>query len=135
MPSPAKVETWWYSIQRSASTSPWTQTSMALISTPRRRFAGEERPGGRGAVPLHGPHGGGRENSSRAERVKLEAQRTTGIAGAQEHHVRRDDPPAGRVPDGGDDGLPEHLAAFDDGPTFVRTCDAREAEMVVAAQV
>ena len=74
------------------------------------------------------------ERAAGAELRQLELQRLTGVGRPQEDHAGRDDAPALRVAAGGDDGLPEHLAALDDRPSFVAPGDRDEAAVAVVGR-
>ena len=71
------------------------------------------------------------ERAAGAELRQLKPQRLTGVGRPQEDHVGRDDAPVRDMPAGGDDGLPEHLAALDDRPSLVAAGDRDEAEAAV----
>ena len=70
-----------------------------------------------------------------AQLLELEAEREVRVGGPGEHHVRRYRAATRIVPSGGDDGLPEHLAALDDRPSMVADGDARIGTRTVGPHV
>ena len=97
---------------------------------------------GGGRVEEHGARGAdssalqnldrqGGEGAARAQFVQLELERLMRIGRPHHDHGGRHDPATRGTPAGGDDGLPEHLAALDDGSPFVAPGDAEEGEPVL----
>ena len=76
-----------------------------------------------------------REGPAGTQFLQLEAEQEARIPRSQKDHVGRDDATPRRVTSGSHDGLPEHLAALDDGSPTIAASDADKGAIIVSLHV